>query len=337
MTSVDLHTAREFLREHLSTGKKNKPNRNKINGLRAERDFFRYLTDSGLGDSTTAGGWLFRTDAKKSGHFGSDNIALIPETLIIGEEYSSVHTSHPSEAVVQACTRLHMLEIAAYYCVPLVYGADRKIKWMGKRLGTTRGADKFIDLQEIGELHSFAPRERKAPKPSAYYKDHNTELQNIEYLGYDNLSEVFTHEHLFRSFRELFTSEASDFDCIFAGRSKSYPVEIKEKTVGNDSLKNGTPGLMGEYFGLDMSPFIKLAFFANKAQNMDSLFVVREIDSVETRNLVAWWAITFEEITRGVSLTPMGGGTSMTGGGSTVAKIPKSAFHRMTPEYLESL
>jgi len=37
----------------------------------------------------------------------------------------------------------------------------------------------------------------------------------------------------------------------------------------------------------------KLVFYAAKRGNLHSIFIVREIDSAESRNLVGWWMITF--------------------------------------------
>jgi hypothetical protein len=66
-------------------------------------------------------------------------------------------------------------------------------------------------------------------------------------------------------------------------------MEIKEKTAA-------TTREMGEYFGLDVGPFTKLAFYAAKRGNFQSLFVVREIDNVNDRNLVNWLYKTFEDL-----------------------------------------
>ena len=41
---------------------------------------------------------------------------------------------------------------------------------------------------------------------------------------------------------------------------------------------------------------MKLAFYAAKRGNLHSLYVVREIDNTQDRNLVQWWFITFDHI-----------------------------------------
>jgi hypothetical protein len=61
---------------------------------------------------------------------------------------------------------------------------------------------------------------------------------------------------------------------------------------------------VGKYFGIDVGPFVKLAFYAAKWGNLHSIFIVREIDPVEDRNLVNWWLITFDQLSRFASWNP---------------------------------
>lgn len=125
-------------------------------------------------------------------------------------------------------------------------------------------------------------------------------------------------------------AEVSDIDGILWGEQYTYPIEIKEKTPGNDSK-------LGDYFGLDVGPFVKLAFYAAKKGNLHSLFIVREIDNEATRGLVAWWFITFDKMAQYASWVTTGGGTTMLGGSSTVVKIPKSKFTKLDASSLSKL
>jgi hypothetical protein len=107
-------------------------------------------------------------------------------------------------------------------------------------------------------------------------------------------------------------------------------LEIKEKTVAQ------SPDL-GPFFGLDLGPFVKLAFYAAMGGQLHSVFVVREIDNVQQRNLVDWWLITFDQIARFASWVPQGGGTNMGGGRSSVVKIPRQEFQHLTAQTLRQL
>jgi len=107
-------------------------------------------------------------------------------------------------------------------------------------------------------------------------------------------------------------------------------LEIKEKTSGTDNK-------LGEYFGLDVGPFVKLALYAAKKGNLHSLFFVREINNTDDRQLVNWWFITFDKLAQFASWQPQGGGMNMQGGGSAVVKIPKSEFTALTVAALNDL
>lgn len=117
---------------------------------------------------------------------------------------------------------------------------------------------------------------------------------------------------------------------IFWGQSKTYPIEIKEKTAATDAR-------LGEYFGLDIGPFVKLAFYAAKRGNLHSVFVVREIDSVKTRLLRNWLYITYDKLAQYASWVSSAGGANMLGGGSSVVKIPKAEFSLLDKKALEEL
>jgi hypothetical protein len=94
---------------------------------------------------------------------------------------------------------------------------------------------------------------------------------------------------------------------------------------------------MGPFFGLDVGPFVKLAFYAAKRGNLHSLFLVREIDNAEERNLVQWWFIKFDELAQFASWVQQGGGPNMGGGRSSVVRVPKCEFHPLTAESLNAL
>lgn len=125
-------------------------------------------------------------------------------------------------------------------------------------------------------------------------------------------------------------SEVSDIDSIIWGNRFTYPVEIKEKTSANDST-------VGDYFGIDVGPFVKLTHFSARKGNMNSLFIVREIVDKAKRDLKNWWFIPFDELAEFASWVPIKGGTNMGGGGSSVIKIPKSKFRPLDAAGLLSL
>jgi hypothetical protein len=87
--------------------------------------------------------------------------------------------------------------------------------------------------------------------------------------------EEFSKEHLRVSFCAPFMAELSDIDGIFWGQWNTYPIEIKEKTPAPSRD-------MGPFFGLDVGPFVKLAFYAAKRGNLHSLYVRQNAKTLQT-------------------------------------------------------
>ena len=82
---------------------------------------------------------------------------------------------------------------------------------------------------------------------------------------------------------------------------------------------------------------MKLAFYAAKRGNLHSIFVVREIDDPEVRNLLGWWFITFDTMAQYASWVFTGGGRNMAGGASAVVKIPRAEFQPLNQHTLAAL
>lgn len=144
------------------------------------------------------------------------------------------------------------------------------------------------------------------------------------------VAEEFSKEHLRITMSTRYITEMSDVDGIFWGRQFTYPLEIKEKTSAYDNR-------LGDYFGLDLGPFVKLAHYAAKRGNLHSLFIVREISDPESRELVNWRYITFDHLAQFASWVPASGGRNMLGGRSTVVKIPKVEFSVLDASALSTL
>ena len=153
---------------------------------------------------------------------------------------------------------------------------------------------------------------------------------DVSLIPPESISEQYTKENIRIAFQSKYFAEISDVDGILWGNQFTYPLEIKEKTVANDRH-------VGKYFGIDIGPFVKLAFYAAKKGNLHSLFIVREIDNIDDRRLVNWWFITYDKLAQYASWVSVGGGRNMQGGASSVVKIPFSEFTLLNRENLERL
>ncbi|GAP43598.1 hypothetical protein TBC1_111754 [Lentimicrobium saccharophilum] len=315
MASIDINTMRAFLSKSISS-----INQNKVNGMLAEIDLRNTLNNFGFGGRVSQGGWIMRNVGE--GLFGHYTIVVFPQTIQPDTDYPvGRQLEEPALALHTICSTMHQIGVHSYYCVPSIANRNdySTITWQTKQLGIPN-IQPYRQL--IPTISNFSIRERRYN-----FLRYNTDAGQIPL---NSLAEEFTKEHLRVNFQNHFMSEMSDIDGILWGEQYTYPIEIKEKTPGTDNK-------LGEFFGIDVGPFVKLAYYAAKKGNLHSLFFVREINNINERRLVNWWFITFEKLALFASWVPIAGGINMQGGGSTVVKIPKSEFTKLTRQSLEDL
>lgn len=298
-------------------------NRNKVRGLIAEVELRKYIEDLGYGERVSAGGWIARSVKSDTGaEFGDTTVALFPETVLPDREYRPDRDlPQPAPGLHTICSTMHQIGIKSLYCVPIFPDRNNpeSVTWKLIQLGIP-GHTEYQPLERA--MRGFSPRERRYS-----FLRYNSDVSSIPA---SSVPGEFTKELLRVSFQTLYMAEVSDIDGILWGQQHTYPLEIKEKTPAQDRK-------LGEYFGLDIGPFVKLAFYAAKRGNLHSIFVVREIDNEEDRELVEWRYITFEVLAQYASWVFGGGGQNMQGGQSSVVKIPKSRFRVLDRSALENL
>lgn len=325
MSSISLSVMKDYLSKSIATkrvkgGGPIALNQNKLNGLLAEIDFRNYLENLGFGNRVSVGGWIARRVG--DGEFGHRTVVFFPETLEPEHNYQLGRgLPTPSRKLHTICATFHQIGIHSYYCSPIVNTKNsvESIEWNAVQLGIPEDAD-WIKFPN--DIEGFS-----RPRIRHNYLTYNTDVSSIPALA---IPDEFSKEHARISFRSQYLAEISDVDGIFWGQQVTYPVEIKEKTVAHD--RN-----MGYFFGIDLGPFVKLAYYAAKRGNLHSVFIVREIDNVRDRSLVNWWFITFDVLAQFASWVPVGGGTNMLGGASTTVKIPRSEFRVLNAENLARL
>ena len=316
MSSLSKEAMRAYLSRSIAS-----LNRNKLNGLLAEVDFRAHLASLGFGDRVSRGGWIARKVG--AGEFARKTAVFFPETITPANPYPSSRTLPQQDVGLHTiCATFHQSGIAAFFCAATIEQTNvgESVGWNAIQLGlpTAQTYQQFPG----SVTHLFSQRTRKYK-----YLRHKT---NAEVIPSDAVAEEFSKENLRIAFQTPFMAEVSDIDGILWGQQFTYPLEIKEKTAAQDNR-------LGEFFGLDTGPFVKLAYYAAKRGNLHSLFVVREIDNVETRRLVNWWFIKFEELAKFASWVSLAGGPGMGGGASRVVCIPKAEFQPVTRENLDRL
>jgi hypothetical protein len=286
--------------------------------VRAE--FRETVASAGHGPCLSSSGLIARSTG--AGNFGHHAIVVFPQIVEPGTDYSPTRVlPNPPIGLHTICSTFRQLGIQSYFCIPSVAVVNDSIgmTWRAKELGIP-----WEDIyQEFpGELAGFQPRGRRYN----FLRNHT----DVAIVPDAYIPEEFSKEHLRIALSNRYISEMSDVDGIFWGRQYTYPLEIKEKTCNRDPR-------LGEYFGLDVGPFVKLAHYAAKRGNLHSLFIVREIADPEARELVAWRYITFDRLAQFASWVQQQGGRGMTGGNSAVVKIPKCEFEVLDANALAAL
>lgn len=315
MNSLNIDAMRLYLSASISS-----MNKNKLNGLLAEIDLRNHLHSLGYGHRVSVGGWVARSTGE--GNFGHSTIVVFPEIVEPGVDFSPTRSlSNPPIGLHTICSTFRQLGIQSFYCSPEISTENdpTSLTWRAKELGIP-WEDPYQNFPQ--QLDGFQGRER-----NYNFLRYKTD---VSLIPDSHVAEEFSKEHLRISLSNRYIAEISDVDGIFWGKQFTYPIEIKEKTAANDKR-------LGDYFGLDLGPFVKLAHYAAKRGNLHSLFVVREIADADSRELVQWLYITFDQLAQFASWVPSSGGTNMLGGGSTVVKIPKCEFSPLTSAALASL
>lgn len=297
-------------------------NQNKLNGTLAEIDFRDHLNGLGFQGRVSPGGWIVRR--KGPNVFAHSTAALFPEVVVPGQQYLQNRAlPQPSHGLHTICATFHQSGIAGFFCAATI-GNDEDpatLNWHAVELGLPT-EQPYRPLLEAVEPLDFTVRPR-----NYNFLRYHTDATAIPDLA---IAEEFSKEHLRVTFNTHYVIEPSDIDGIFWGQQHTYPIEIKEKTPApsND---------LGPFFGLDVGPFVKLAFYAAKRGNLHSLYVVREIDNTQDRNLVQWWFIRFDQLAQYASWVPMAGGANMGGGRSSVVRVPKCEFQPLNAATLAEL
>lgn len=317
MSTLSLTAMRNLLSQSIAS-----LNQNKLNGTLAEIDFRDYLNGLGFQGRVSPGGWIARR--KGPDVFAHSTAALFPEVVLPAQQYPATRVlPQPSHGLHTICATFHQSGIAGFFCAATIATADdsSSMRWHAVELGLP------VEQPYRPLIEALAPLNFTVRTKRYNFLRYHTDTAQIPDLA---VPEEFSKEHLRVAFNTHYQAEISDIDGIFWGQQHTYPIEIKEKTPAPSKD-------LGLFFGLDVGPFVKLAFYAAKRGNLHSLYVVREIDNTQDRNLVQWWFIKFDQLAQYASWVPMAGGPNMGGGRSSVVRVPKCEFQPLNAANLAAL
>ena len=315
--SISLDEMRNYLSRTMSS-----VNRNKLRGTLAEISFREHVSQLGFNERVSEGGWIVRSDSRGDYNFGQNTVVFFPETLQPDTDYPpDRELPSPRLGLHTICATFHQIGIHSYYCSPIITRTNNQpeVAWKAIELGRP-------DIRDYNDFPSCITGFNERMRQYNFERYHN----DVSAIPDQSVPIEFSKESTRVEFNTKYYCEPSDVDGLFWGEQLTYPIEVKEKTRANDRS-------IGDYFGIDIGPFVKLAYYAAKRGNLHSLFVVREIDNEQDRNLVAWRYITFDQLAQYASWVFRGGGRSMTGGISATVRIPAEQFEILNSEALRGL
>ncbi len=284
--------------------------RNKVPGVVAEVEFAKYVTSLGLESRLVRGGWIIEPNA---GNFYSHRIAVFPAAF--------GGPAAPPTPVLTAAQYLRRAGMRSLWAVPLPKGG-LQFDWLASD----------ITDPNVGPLAPIQSAFKDYPERSNVLsrRKYQTDVSPLKGTPSAELQTLFARESLLDAVRSKYLTVANDLDYLIWGQHATYPVEIKEKTRAADAY-------MGEYFGIDVGPFAKLATFTSFGPDLKGLFVVREIADRASRQFKEWHVVRSDDMCQKCSWVFRAGGMSMRGTASATVRVPIAAFQPLTLSALQAL
>jgi len=305
-------------------GESRDENVNKVVGALAEIRFLQEVVEEfHVRDRVVDGCWIL---VPPKPDFYNRRIAFFLCPLA---EHSLGPPVRAPQPVIQAALSLKGLGIKSHYAIPFL-GGDMPFEWKAIDISAPNPSEDPVPMENF--MTDFPKRKVRTPQRHVSRRVVQY-LQRFRQLPRDltlrALGKQLFLDYLARTWVRLGTV---DVDYFLFGAKYGMPIEIKEKTPASDETT------IGRYFGIDVGPFVKLAFFLkDAAKAFDAIFAVREIDDEERRDLIAWKYITFRDVLDSMYWVGIPGGESMAGFGSHTIKIPYGRFKTLTAQEMERL
>ncbi len=308
-------------------------NENKIKGIKAEVDFKRYLEVNNT--HYIPGGWILTPgNSTLTDIPGLKKIALLP----IGLDFRwSGGTGNSNNAVtpaqISAYNYFRQVGVSAYFLEPDPVD-ENNFELPSKSNGKTKanyprtyklhfktmspnGRLETVDLSDV--MSNFPLRNANL---GLRCNSHNRIDRQLSPWNDANIvTGLFWFEYARYYCQVEYLVSNNDLDLFVIGQSgAAYPVELKSKSAVVDQK-------LGDWFGIDIGPFAKMAFFTSNSMNTDALYVVQEVD--EVRKHIEWLGIKFTDLVKSCFWVGQAGGRGMMGGASSTVKVPKAAFQKL--------
>ena len=282
---------RELLNQMISSGifllkiGKNGGNQNKTYGIYYEIIAKKYLEK--LGVEYFDGPWIIRSTDE---NFGEKINILFPTS----KSYNNMKEIKQDDSFIKKINEfsLKLKEFSVYVCYPVICnekevntkmsGKDLRELCKEKGLSSSDNKDKLIerlnlkqnsiiwlfqktDSDEFLKLDDIMDDFKEAGSSRNQY-NHKSKMEWIE--DENEIQRIFWKEHL-RIFINKYKKEIVDIDSLIYYKKEFFLMEIKSKTKAKY-------GSIGDYFGLDICPYVKMNFF--KTFGIETYFFVIETE-----------------------------------------------------------
>jgi len=324
---LNLTQAINFLETQWSSH--NRASENKIKGILAEVRFKSFLFKNQV--NYVSGGWLvIPGNCSKTPLGPSEKICILPLKHHFTWEEPNIENQTFTVAEINAHSHFSQVGIKTYFAKPTLI-IEQQFELPKPSAGRHRAIYpkkyklELLSLDNLSrpvvedpdKVFSLFPK-RTGNIGLSCQKTGRIDTSQAPWTIPNVVSDLFWFEYARYYFQRDYLLSNNDLDMFIMGRTRTaYPVELKSKKPANDRC-------LGEWFGIDVGPFAKLAFFTANSLRSEALFVVEEIsDSGQPTN---WLGMKFTDLVKSCSWVSVAGGKGMRGGTSNTLKIPKAAF-----------
>jgi hypothetical protein len=304
-------------------------NNNKLKGILAEIRLKEYLSENGV--FYGPGGWIMVAGQPTGGNVPTQSkVCLLPRTSHFSWNTAENLGGVLLPAEISAYMYFRQLGIQTFFVDPTPFTENQFTLPTPSANSQRANYPKpyALELKQVGQDGSLTPASTAVVFSSFPPRTGNRGLRcnalgRIDPTDYpwtnpSIVSDLFWFEYTRYYYQCDYLISNNDLDMYIIGASGSaYPVELKSKKSANSRA-------LGDWFGIDMGPFAKLAFFTANGMNTDALYIVEEVNS--SGQPEGWFGIRYTELVKACSWVGQGGGTGMTGGRSSTYKVPKAAF-----------
>jgi hypothetical protein len=293
---------------------------NKARGMAGEISFDDYLvsSDTVLANKMFAGAWIIapnKSDATNPVHYRIA-VFVLPITFSTENELNNYIAYLTSDRGHQALfSNLKNSGLGVIVCGAICNESETPDDFIWKN---------FIYLdRELVEQTENEPfmsltqgRGRATPNKEAWSQDVVNRFNNFseENLLKLTLKQAFYYSYFKLKLKAAFVDQYDVDGFLVGDNGNTFPVEIKEKSRTEK-----------DEFGIDAGRILMMMRICMTTDS-NALYIIREVDNTESRNLIGYKYITLADMIMNVRWNLQAGGIGMSGGSTQTVMMPADSF-----------